>query len=366
MQLNTLETNKTPAMQPVRDFFKPLITHEGIGYYLEEINPLWSPTDLRARVLDVIDETHDTKTFVLKVNHHWKGFTAGQNIGVNVEIDGVTHRRRYSMSCMQQAARRFSITVKRVADGRVSNWLHDNVKAGDVLNLGAVAGDFVLPAELPDRLLMMAAGSGITPLMSQLETLLANGYYGDIVFMNYVRSPGDHIFGERLARLAERHDNLSVIWCEESSDERFSADQIARHVPDYQERHSMLCGPAGFMAAVREHWQGSELNDQLQFEYFGTPPIVRDANDENAEVDVTLSGKAREVTSKGSQSLLEALEEAGETPVYGCRMGICHECKCRKTSGVVRNALTGELSSDSDEDIQLCISVAESDVVLDY
>ncbi len=356
---------------PVREFFNPLLSHEGLSYYLEDINPLWSLTDLRARVLSVINETHDTKTFELKANRHWKGFTAGQNIGVNVEINGVTHKRRYSMSSVMRASRTFTITVKRVPEGRVSNWLHDNVEAGDVLNLSAPAGDFVLPAELPEKFLMLAAGSGITPLMSQLRTLLANGYQGDIEFVHYVRSPGDHIFGAQLKLLAAEHSNLNVMWCEEDDEldspaERFNPEQIIGRVPDYQQRHTMLCGPAGFMAAVREHWEAIELTDQLQFEYFGTPPMVRPEGETDFEVEVSLGRKASMLTAQSSQSLLEALEGAGETPAYGCRMGICHECKCRKTSGVVRNVLTGELSADADENIQLCISVAESDVVLDY
>jgi len=204
-----------------------------------------------------------------------------------------------------------------------------------------------------------------------LQTLLANGYDGDIEFLHYVRSPVDHIFGARLKALAIKHSNLRVHWCEEddgkgSAPERFSPEQIARRVPDYHERHGMLCGPTGFMAAVREHWEDEQLTGQLQFEYFGTPPIMRNAANGDIAVEVSLGRKARTIESAGNQSLLEAMESAGESPTYGCRMGICHECKCRKTAGVVRNVLTGELSTDGDENIQLCISVAESNVSLDY
>lgn len=365
------EMQQANTQSAVREFFNPLLTHEGLSYYLEDINPLWSLTDLRARVISVINETHDTRTFELKANRHWDGFTAGQNIGVNVEINGVTHKRRYSMSSVEEVSRTFTITVKRVPDGRVSNWLHDNVEAGDVLNLAAPAGDFVLPAELPDKILMLAAGSGITPLMSQLKTLLGRGYDGDIEFLHYVRSPGDHIFGAQLKVLVAEHSNLNVTWCEEDDElgspaERFSPEQIMGRVPDYQERHTMLCGPAGFMAAVREHWEAIELTDQLQFEYFGTPPMARPEGETDYEVELSLGRKNSTLTAQGSKTLLDVMLDAGETPAYGCKMGICHECKCKKTSGAVRNVLTGEVSTDADENIQLCISVAESDVELDY
>lgn len=339
-----------------------------MSYYLQDINPLWSLKDLRARVVKVIDETHDAKTFVLQPSWRWEGFTAGQNIGVNVEIDGVTHRRRYSMSCAQGRSKTFQITVKRVEGGRVSNWLHDHVQPGDVLNLSAPAGDFVLPAELPAKILMLGGGSGITPLMSQLQTLLDNDYASDIVLMYFVRSPADRIFGQRLDVLEAEHPNLQVQWCFEDDGqggkpERFSAKQIAKRVPDYSERAAFLCGPPGFMAVVREHWEKKGLDDRLAFEYFGAPPVVAA---DGVEASVVLNKKDRNLTAKPNQNLLEALEAAGETPVYGCRMGICHECKCRKTSGAVRNVLTGEVTS-GEEDIQICVSVAaSSDVTLDY
>lgn len=340
-----------------------------MSYYLQDINPLWSLNDLRARVVEVIDETHDAKTFVLRPSWRWAGFVAGQNIGVNVEIDGVTQRRRYSMSCGQQQQGTFQITVKRVEGGRVSNWLHDNVQAGDVLNLAAPAGDFVMPEQAPQKILLLGGGSGITPLMSQLQTLLDADFAGDIVLLYFVRSPADRIFGERLDKLAAEHPNLQVQWCFEddgqgSKPERFSAKQIAKRVADYQEREAFLCGPAGFMAAVREHWDKQGLSEKLAFEYFGAPPVAT-VGDEGVVAEVTLAKKARDLTAKPNQNLLEALEEAGETPVYGCRMGICHECKCHKTSGAVRNVLTGEVTT-GDEDIQLCISVPASDLALDY
>lgn len=345
-----------------------LLEREVLSYYLQDLNPLWSLTGLCARVVDVIDETHDCKTFVLRPNWQWPGFVAGQNVGVSVEIDGVQQRRRYSMSCAEGTGRQFQITVKRVADGHVSGWLHEHVAVGDVLDLAMPAGDFVLPQLLPQQLLLLAGGSGITPLMSQLKTLLARGYAGDIVLACFVRSPADRIFGAELDALAAEHVNLRVQWCFENDGaggkpERFSARQIARRVPDYSERHSMLCGPAGFMEAVRAHWEQQGLTQQLQFEYFGTPPLNPAAGGVQAEV--LLGRKARSISAAPDKPLLEALEAAGESPAHGCRMGICHECKCRKSSGSVRNILTGAVTS-GEEDIQLCVSVAAGDVTLDY
>lgn len=378
-----MQTQTTPLLaerRPLRQLLlsrlldnpvaETVIEQPVMSFYLQDINALWSLKDLRARVVDVVDETHDAKTFVLRPNWRWSGFKAGQNVGVNAEINGVTQRRRYSMSCCDSQAGTFQITVKRVVDGRVSNWLHDNVKPGDVLDLAPPAGDFILPHELPEKLLMLGGGSGITPLMSQIKTLLAQDYAGDIVLMYFVRSPADRIFGAELDQLEAEHPNLRVQWCFEDDGqggkpERFSARQLGKRVPDYRERAAFLCGPPGFMAAVREYWEKQGLNEQLAFEYFGAPPVAVD-DGKGVKAEVSLARKDRSLIAKPNQNLLEAMEAAGESPVYGCRMGICHECKCRKTSGAVRNVLTGEVTS-GEEDIQICISVAaSSDVTLDY
>jgi len=342
---------------------------EGVNYLIKQINPFWSILDLQARVERVIDETHDTKTFVLHPNMLWRGIEAGQHIGVNVEIDGVTHKRRYSLSCAQATnaddARLVQVTVKRVAGGLVSNYLHDHIQAGDVLGLEQADGDFVLPTELPSQLLVLTAGSGITPVFSQVATLLAHGYQGDIQFLHYVRSPEDRIFGASLEALARQYSNFSVQWCFEAAEgqsgpERFSAKQLSRRVADYRDRQTLLCGPGGFMEAVRAHWSDQGLTEQLNFEYFGAPPL--DAEDA-IDAEVTLAS-GKQIQLNAGETLLDALLANGEKPKYGCKRGVCHECKCRKQAGAVKNLLTGKVSGGGEEDIQLCISAPVSDVTL--
>ena len=337
----------------------------GINYFVEKVNPAWSLLQLRATVVAVREETHDSKSFVLKPNMHWQGISAGQHVGVNVEINGVIHKRRYSLSRAEatdaDAAKTIQITVKRVDGGLVSNYLHDHISEGDVIGLEAADGDFVLPAEVPSKLLVLTAGSGITPVFSQVATLLNEGYQGDIEFVHYVRTEVDRIFGEQLEALAARHSNLSVQWCysEGERSEHFSAEQIAQRVADYQERHALLCGPAGFMEAVREHWSDIDRNDALAFEYFGAPPV--DATDA-INASITLK-TGKQIHLNAGETLLDSMLANGERPKYGCKRGVCHECKCRKTSGAVKNLLTGKVTA-GEEDIQLCISAPVSDVTL--
>ncbi len=346
----------------------PLVDTPALSFYLEEINPLWSLTETRARVERVVDETHDTRSFHLKAGRGWNGFRAGQHVGIHVEIDGVRYQRRYSFSCAESAGNRFRITVKRVPGGRVSNWLHDHVKAGDVITVSPASGDFVLDQEVPKKLLLLSAGSGITPVASLLHTLLEGGYDGNIRFVHYARTSRDLILGDELRELARNHPNLEItnLCADEGEQGQISAGAISKLVPDFGERLTYLCGPAGFMEIAREIWQKSGSSDHLRFEYFGSP-TVRIENDGNGvDATVRLAKQQASVNAAAGSTLLEALEEAGQEPKYGCRIGICQSCRCRKNSGVVRNLVTGEVSAEPQQEIQLCISAAESEVELEF
>lgn len=341
---------------------------EALSYFIEQINPLWSLTTLKARVEQVIDENHDVKTFVLRPNWHWGGIKAGQHIGVTVEVNGVKHKRRYSLSkaeSIDKLRADIQITVKRVPEGVVSNYFHRQIRVGDVIDLGAAEGDFVLPPKLPSRILVLAAGSGITPVFSQVASLLASGYQGQVDFMHYVRVPKDCIFDQSLRELAEQHKNLRVHQCYtkiggQKESGRFSVEHVKKHVADYQDRYTLLCGPAGFMAAVRQQWKKLGRSDHLLFEYFGTPPV--DAKDA-IDAEITLKTGKR-VKLFAGETLLDSLLNNGENPKFGCKRGVCHECTCLKTKGAVKNTLTGKVSGSGEEHIQLCISVPVSNLTL--
>jgi ferredoxin len=119
------------------------------------------------------------------------------------------------------------------------------------------------------------------------------------------------------------------------------------------------------MDRVMSLWEREGASARLRHERFAlapTPPPVAPGSPTGARVTLTRSG--RTVPVSGSGTLLAELEGAGERPAYGCRMGICQTCKCRKQSGTVQNLRTGSVSSAPDEDIQLCISVARSDIEL--
>lgn len=347
-------------------WLSPLNDLNAIDDLLVQLSPLWSLNRVRARVEQIIDETADAKTFVLRPNRHWTGFVAGQHAVVEVECDGVRMQRAYSLSSNPRDARRVSITVKRQIDGRVSAALHERIKIGDVLGLSLASGDFVLPEVLPAKLLLLGAGSGVTPLMSLLHELEArareSGWAGDVVFVHGSRDADDAIFGEQLRALAARFPALRWIEHHSAQSGRLDARALAALVPDYAERATWLCGPAAFIGWVKDHWQQKGLNERLRYERFGAPPVEPRKNGETLAVSCT---KSAGFSATGARPLLVEAEAAGLAPKYGCRSGICASCTCRKLSGRVENLLTGEISEQPDQLIRLCVSVAHSDVQLD-
>ena len=326
-------------------------------FWLRELNPVWSLDELRAEVVEVIDETADVKTFVLRPNARWLGHRAGQFTTIEVEIDGVRTRRCYTISSARGLP---TITVKRTPGGVVSNWLHEHLKAGHVVTLAPAAGDFVVPEPAPAKLLLLSGGSGITPVMSMLRDLDARDAIGDVVFVHYARSRNDVVFARELDEIATRNPSLRLI----VRTGFFEETELESSVPDFAERATFLCGPPGLMERVERLWAHCGIADRLQRERFVT--VMPAAPAEGVAAQITLARSGREIAAESSAPLLDELERAGERPAFGCRMGICRTCKCRKQSGVVQNLLTGEISTAPDEDIQLCISLARSDVTLDF
>lgn len=353
--------------RPLRQWLKsgwlrPINDTAAIDDLLGLVNPIWSLTEIRARVVEVIDETADTRSFVLAPNRNWPGFVAGQYVPVFLEINGRREQRCYSLSSAP-GEDRIRITVKRQAQGRVSNALHDQVKPGDVLTLGQPAGHFTLPLDAAPKTLLIGAGSGVTPLMAQLRQLHAARYPGAVRYIQICRTTEDAIFRAELEALASAWPALTLEFHVTATAGRLTPEALMQRVPDYAQHHVMLCGPAAFMATIRAAWDAQNLGHQLKTEAFSL--VLPAIKAEGAAAEVRCQRAEQVFTSQPGQPLLSEAESAGLSPRHGCRIGICHSCKCIKRSGSVQNLLTGEISDAPDEAIQLCISAARSDLVLD-
>ncbi len=338
---------------------RQLLLDRNLDHWLGTIDPVLSLSVGRARVTRIRDETHDVKTFTLAPNRRWRGHRAGQYCVIGVEIDGVQQRRCYSLSSPPGAV---EITVKRVPNGLVSGWLHDHARVGDVVECGRAAGGFIVPPAPPDKLLLYTGGSGVTPAMSIIRDLDRRDQIGDVVFIHHARSRRDVIFADELAELATRHPQLRLIVRLDDQHGARGHDWLAAEVPDFAQRSTYLCGPSGLMAAVEARWRQAGASDRLTIERFASPQPPTTATGDTVALALTRSGRA--LTAATDRSLLDSIIASGAPVKYGCQMGICKTCMCRKRSGTVRDILTGELSSTADENIRLCVSAPTTDIEL--
>jgi ferredoxin-NADP reductase len=347
--------------------FEALATPHGVDRYLELVHPMLTVRELRAVVTDVSPAGADAGSLTLRPTRQWRGFEAGQFVQLSVDIDGVRRSRSYSPCCSQlRADRRIELTVKAHEHGLVSRWLHANARPGLVVGLSQAEGTFRLPTPRPERLLLISAGSGITPVLSMLRTLVDEGHRGEVVFLHYARTE-DHVAHlADLRRLAATHANVHLVLAYTRDAERgdlhgrFEETHLAEIAPWYAEAQTYLCGPPGMLAAVREHFAAKGIEDALHTEEFTAAPF--------APADGDASGEVRfgdTVVANSGATLLEQAESAGLAPEFGCRMGICFTCTKVKTSGCTRNVRTGELNRDPDTEVQLCISAPVGDVAID-
>jgi ferredoxin-NADP reductase len=339
----------------------------GVDRYVELVRPLLLARDIRAEVTAVRHQTPKSVTLTLRPNENWRGLRAGQFVGVSVEVDGVRLTRPYSPASSEHAQHgTLELTVSTHPEGRVSRHLRDNARPGMILGLTQAQGDFVLPDEPPERVLLISGGSGITPVMAMLRSLCDEGFAGEIGFLNYARSRELALYEAELATLALRHEGLRVArgFTRARGAQlagRFTREHLSAVVSRHTDAATFVCGPPALIDSVRDVWTKDGLPEP-SVETFTPPALPFDTDGAEGIVSFAVSG--REAANSGLP-LLEQAEDAGLAPDHGCRMGICNTCSCRKRTGTVRNVISGGLSSAGEEDIRICVSVPVGDVALD-
>jgi len=341
---------------------------------LGKLDPTLSLHTVRAEVVSVVDETADTKSYWLRPNARFGTHRPGSYVTLKLTIGGRSVRRSYSLSSAPRADGLVCLTVKRVEGGLVSNWLADHVRPGHILELSPPTGQFVLPTPLPEKLLMLSAGSGITPVMAMLQQLTAVRRMPRIVFLHFARTPQDIIFFDELKRIAAACPQVQLGLCVESTSSghadwsgalgRFSADFLAEHAPDFRELDTFMCGPAGFMQTVIRHFEAADADlARLRYERFDAGLDLTQFLHHTQLIRFVRSGT--ESMSNRPRTILEEAETVGLSVEYGCRAGNCGACRCRKISGVVVDVTTGlELGANKDF-IFPCVSVARGTVEVD-
>ncbi|AWH33406.1 hypothetical protein C1930_11315 [Stenotrophomonas sp. SAU14A_NAIMI4_8] len=333
-------------------------------FWAGQLNPLWTLREPLARLVRREPAGEGATTLVLRCNRHWKGMRAGQHITLGVELGGRILRRSYSPTMIGR--RELAITVKGVEGGQVSQHLLQHARPGDLFRLDAAFGDFHMPAAAP--VLLLAAGSGITPMRSLLREACQRPLAAPVDLFYWERTAATQQFRDELQALAAATPNLRVhlLTTREGDAPAARIDRHTLMVPGddtpLAQRHVLACGPDGFVAAAR-----ARLAHQVagfQAEAF-TPPAPITGADSEGEVALTLARSGRQLKVPRNRSLLESLEAQGIKPKHGCRMGICNTCTCEGVSGGTRHLRTGETQSGPAAPVRICVSAPTTDLTLD-
>jgi ferredoxin-NADP reductase len=319
-------------------------------------------------VEELLDETRDARTLVLRPGRGWAGHLPGQYAAVGVVIDGRRHVRTYSISSAPERFEdegRITITVRAVEGGLVSQQLAREVRRGDALWLGPAQGDFVLPETAPVRALFLTAGSGVTPVMSMLRSLVAAGGIPDVVHVHHAPRAEDVIFAAELADLAKAHPGyrLELVCTREARGAHLTPERLAALCPDWRTRETWACGPEALLEMAQSRWGRAGLGSRLHVERFRALRVAPPPDAAGGRVRFVRSGC--EAEAGGERDLLQVAEDAGLRPPHGCRMGICHSCTATLRRGRVRDLRNGSILDEPGARVQICVCAAAGPVDLE-
>lgn len=346
------------------------------------------------KVLEVIRETADANTVVFEAPADGSfTYLPGQYLTLKFEVGGESLRRAYSLCSSPITESHLAVTVKRVDDGRVSNHIADNLKAGDSVEVMPPMGNFKLEIDSTraHHYVLIGGGSGITPLMSILKSVLEKEPNSKLTLVYGNRDINSIIFKSKLESLeASSAGRLRVIHSLDASDDTWTGlkGQLNRQVllgllsdvmgMDQLGKSFWLCGPRGMMeeAEAALGFLGIAKNEVKKESFTaalpktdGAPAASAEGKADDYTIKVILDGDEKEVLVKKSNTILEAVIDAGMDPPYACQMGVCCTCRAKVTSGKVDMEEDEGLSDTEIEEgyVLTCQShPMTADVVLEY
>jgi ferredoxin-NADP reductase len=328
----------------------------------------------RLAVADVVDETADTRSFVLEIPPELEqtfAYTAGQFCTFRATIEGESVVRCYSMSSSPDTGDRFTTTVKRVPDGRMSNWMIDTLAAGDTIDVLRPSGLFVLrDTDVP--IVAYAGGSGITPVLSIIKSALATTDRR-IMLVYANRSADAVIFAEELDCLrAEFGDRLAVHHHLDSERGFLDAADCAAFARGDAHADFYICGPGPYMDTVEAGLATLGVTrSQLFIERFVLPePASADVEESACEsVVIRLAGQETSTRYQAGDTILETARRGGLSPPFSCESGNCATCMAHLDEGLVTMRVNNALTPDEVDTgwVLTCQSLPTSrEVVVDY
>lgn len=359
------------------------------------MNPMktqtWSNGRHLVRCVRIIPETRDVTTFTFSMNQPVLFFfKPGQFVTLELEINGERIMRPYTISSSPSIPYSFSITVKRVPGGLVSNWLHYKLKSGDQIAIHGPVGQFNCLDFSAEKVLLLSGGVGITPIMSMARWWFNTDSEVDIVFVHSARTPKDIIYAQELQYMSTRIDNFKLHIVCENTDVGESWGGYRGHVnqhmlklisPDFTEREIFCCGPEPYMKAMRNIL--CELcfdMDHYHEESFASIPVkdirVAEKHADQAEIGEALSKEMVELRIPELEishsvamdiTICEAAAEAGVSIPKACGIGICGTCRVKVINGECVMSHNGGISEEEIEEgyILSCCTMMKGDIEIE-
>ncbi|QUM79240.1 ferredoxin reductase [Moritella sp. 5] len=332
-----------------------------------------------ARVVGIKTESNNMYSLTLaisgKVNEQLFSFKAGQYVELQVKKNGSYVKRPFTISSpvsQLQQDKTITLTIKKQFEGRITPWLESAVEKGDLFGISPAKGDFVLNTAVPQNrnvptrkeVIFIAGGSGITPFHSLLLSHVVNNPTINFTLLYYARA-NQHALRESLVLLEVEHANFTLTLLQSERDGHCSQTHIKAVTTDLARCDVYICGPNSMMDSTQALLLEMGLpQNALYLEQFGLASFSHVDLNVARKISFATTSKDIVVKEDNQQTLLTIAEDNYVPAKYGCRIGICQECKCKKVSGVVYNSQTKTYSDTGEEDIQACISVPVTDVVI--
>lgn len=311
-------------------------------------------------VSDVRKESNNTVSVAFSIPDDVKSkfdYVSGQYLVLKFDVNGEEHRRSYSLSSAPGVDNEYRIAVKKIENGIVSSLINDELKAGDVVNSMPPSGSFIVnpDSSRSKHYVLFAAGSGVTPIISMLKTVVAKEPNSKVTLFYGNRSANETIFKAELDALVEKYPNtLNVVYLytrENTSDSLLNGrisggkakDLVNKFAADSMDKSFYMCGPEDMIHHVTGSLEEMGFSrDNIHFELFTTPTMVVDDNAPVQESDFSGVSKVTllmddaetkiDLASDGI-NILDAAMDAGVDAPFSCKGAVCCTCKCKITKG---------------------------------
>lgn len=332
--------------------------HQSFSGYLEPVMqqfiPAWRSGSFRAQVNQVKPVDHDYVYLTLAPESSWAinniSHQAGQHIELTLEINGRLLTRIFTIAsspALFKKTKEITLLIKTNELGRFTGAITQFIQVGSWCNISKPQGDFLFES-ITQQAVMVAGGSGITPIISMLAEHVEK--LTQPTYLRYIAETGHHQFIELLENLANKNELFTFELVTRAQHEKIPLIFDGNSSQDVY-----CCGPSGLMQSIKEQalvGQGNYFQEQ-----FSIGAII---NENQSSFNVIFDGENVDITN--GTTLLEQFEQKELNVTRGCGIGVCHQCVCNKKSGLVKNLRTGEVSDNGEQLIQLCISQPLSDL----